>query len=103
MLFRSAKGQSDIENIETENKILRLTLSPNPANNYFDLSINDKLISQGTKIEIFDLKGNKVLSDEVTNDKYKITVPLNQFSDGTYIIRVIHEGKVFSSKLIIVK
>jgi hypothetical protein len=70
----------------------KIRVFPVPAKDYIiiDAEINSKL-------EIFNIKGQKVYSKEITNDK---VINISNLSSGTYIFYVIENNKKYTGKFI---
>lgn len=81
---------SEIPNNENNIKIY-----PNPTSDF--IFINNNNINN--KIEIFDNKGNLVLSKKVIDNKLNI----NNLENGIYFIKIKREDNIFVEKLIIKK
>ena len=71
------------------------TLYPNPGSNFIRLSGNDDLIS-GTRIQIFDTQGRKVIEKNLISNNTEIDV--SSLISGIYLIQSIGtDGKIFTS------
>lgn len=82
--------QNRVGTTESENSIL--TLSPNPANNYFELS-TDAMID---KVEVYSLLGQLVKTFE-KQEQYSLV----DIAKGTYIVKVSSSKGVTNKTLII--
>jgi len=65
---------------------------PNPASNYFSISVNDNII----EVVIEDLSGKHFL--ELVNPNNKIDIQF--LPNGYYIVKVITKDKIYTAKLI---
>lgn len=77
------------------NQSNEIELFPNPVDNKLKI----KGIRQGTQIQLFSSSG-KLIHQE-TSSSHEATINVEDFSPGTYIVRLIQDDKVESSKLII--
>ncbi len=76
-----------------------LTIYPNPAGEYFHLTVNPELIGQNFSIN--DITGRKLLSGTLNSEKQIFSVI--DFKNGIYFFETNLNGKQISSKLNIVK
>lgn len=82
--------------LNTNESEQRLKVFPNPASDYIMINLND----QSGIVELYDLQGRLVLSQEVQNE---LPVSVLQLNNGIYFYRVNSEGVVSTGKLIIKK
>ena len=75
----------------TENK--NIEIYPNPAKNNINITNSNNSI-----INIIDINGKTVLSDNVNSDMYNIDI--SKLNQGTYFVRIISEKVVTIKKLI---
>ena len=80
---------------ETFNLASKITLSPNPVNDAFQLSFNDDVDTSKLKISICDLNGRMIKSFEKANS-YSIA----DLEAGVYMVKVA-DGNLFETKRII--
>ena len=75
-----------------------VTIVPNPAQQYFDISMSD--IVGGTKLTIYSSYGKKVeavnLSKEIRN-----RIKVSKYPDGIYILKFNNDRKNFTKKMIV--
>lgn len=92
--------QTSVEDIPTE--IANQTIIfPNPVSNM--LNIESKDFDSDVAITIFDLLGNKVIS-EIKDFAHKTTqINISSLSIGNYYIRATDGEKIFTSKLVVAK
>jgi len=76
-------------------------LFPNPASNivYFTLKHD---ISLNLKVEVLDLNGKVILQDIVERSSINYSINTSNLKSGLYIIKVF-DGKLFDSKLLVIK
>lgn len=79
---------------------------PNPSNGKFSLEVSE--FDHHTKIEIYDLMGRLVYSEKVVNlmieqnvININLTHALKTFQNQVFILKYIHQQKVFTRKLLI--
>ncbi|MBK8563613.1 MAG: T9SS type A sorting domain-containing protein [Saprospiraceae bacterium] len=90
----SVEGQ-DRENID-------FTVSPNPSNEIVWLTAEFEGNQEPITVEIFDLCGQKVLENRFeTGNVSQQPIFVGKLSNGSYMIRVISDGKMSSKKLLI--
>ena len=83
-----------------------MTVYPNPAGNYFDIDIDQEKagidgLSRNIKymLTITDNMGMVKHTDRIYEFPHRVNT--RNLSNGVYIIRVIFEGKTYSSRLVI--
>jgi len=69
-----------------------VNIFPNPTNNYLNINTNEGL----SRIEIYDLFGRQL----ATYDGQQTQIPLQDLSNGTYMIRLINQEGEYLSKRI---
>lgn len=81
-------GLADVEQ-------LPLTITPNPTENIIVLSG----LAEGThQMEIVDMAGRIVMSDNVSNSKQ---IDLSELQKGCYLVKVMNNQKLYTSKVIV--
>jgi hypothetical protein len=73
----------------------KINIYPNPTSEF--ISINNQELKGTNTFELFDLKGNKLMS-KVINPNKKIS--LQNLCNGHYIYTVTSNGKIFKGKII---
>ena len=86
------------ENNISENNI---SVFPNPANNYFSISLN-LTQSEDVLFELFDISGKKIFDKKETIGAGNTTktVRLEQYDSGMYILKIIGKEINYSQKVI---
>ena len=72
------------------------SLYPNPAVN--SILVKNAKLSGTSQVAIYDLQGKLQFSTQVAITESGIVVPVEQLSNGTYIITVLNNGELFKSK-----
>jgi len=86
-----------IAGVDEFNKVTT-TMVPNPASDEVRLTVQNDII---TSIEIIDLKGSVLISEENISASEK-SIDIQRLSQGMYLVRVISEnGKSFIKKLVV--
>jgi len=80
-----------------ERKFFRIY--PNPTTGEFTVALNGYVPSERTSVEIYDMKGEKTLSNEIMNEMKHI-FSLSGKPAGLYLIRVTSEGRQGSSRIV---
>lgn len=81
-------GLADVEQ-------LPLTIAPNPTENIITLSGFGEGVHQ---MEIIDISGRVVMTDNVTNSKQ---INLSSLQKGCYLVKVMNNNSVYTSKVIV--
>jgi PKD repeat protein len=83
---------------------LNLLVLPNPSNGSFSLNFNSQQ-SDITKIEIVDIAGRLLFSNSMESGSGKNAIPfaLNEWPDGTYLLRISNSSEISTTKLLIRK
>lgn len=87
-------GYKESLGIEDFNQSKRISIYPNPTNDYFSLSI------QATHVSIFNILGKKVKT-YTGNFEKKHQFSLPHLPDGMYLLKIESEHKTYNTKLII--
>ena len=73
-----------------------ITITPNPATENFRLDLDGNGAAQ---VELYNMTG-QLMHKEQVNDQ-TVTVNVNNFNSGMYILRVVQEGKVYTAKVMV--
>ena len=94
-----------VENLNTLNQATAFSISPNPSNGEFTLSLNTDEVQNGNaKIEIINMVGQTVYNSntEFTNGKLSKKIELNsEFSKGIYFVLVNIHGVIFKNRIVL--
>jgi hypothetical protein len=92
----TVSGCSGIQN--NSNKVSELKIIPNPSSGsfYFDKGINEKCL-----LEIFDVTGKKIFSENYSCIKEKELISVGNLSEGIYFLKISTVKNIFCTKLII--
>jgi len=90
-------------NIKTVASDLKIsaTLFPNPATTSINISL-DEVISEGLNIKVFDMKGQEVFAEYVSNFK-NYAIACSTWQNGAYLIKIFNSKSSYTSKVIINK
>ncbi|MGE0560216.1 MAG: T9SS type A sorting domain-containing protein [Flavobacteriales bacterium] len=99
-----AKKIAETENSSAKNElsINNLKFSPNPNDGKFDLSFKlDK--KDPITISIFDMQGKKVYHEKITSfsGKYNNNIDITGKGEGIYILQIVQNESVSTSKIVI--
>jgi len=72
---------------------------PNPATDFVTISIKDR--NKNHTISIFDPLGREVLKKEIVSGKQDLKLSVEQFTTGTYFVKISSENASITKKLII--
>ena len=86
--------------LEPEPVAHRYTIYPNPTAGPFTVMAREGFSVGTTAIEIFDLRGNRVFSDQYASEQSHLIQP-GPLNAGFYLVKLLTEGKVQSFKLIV--
>jgi len=84
-----------------ENYSSSVYISPNPANNYVNLSFDSKVNIQKAFVTLYDISGRKVGAYTIQSNTARID--LSNINNGLYYIIVEENNKQYQSKIIINK
>lgn len=100
LMIRPVVGKKGfVGEIEYDNKPENFNVYPNPANSYFKFS--QKLISFNSEdyLAVYNLLGVEIISKSLKTN----TVDVSKLSSGVYLVKIIRQGKVYTSRLLIYK
>lgn len=86
-----------LSNIDTLSEENQIQVFPNPTNGF----INLRNFNQLTTIQIFDLSGKLVFTQENTNPNAQLNI--RNLSDGMYFLKVFTDEKYYHSKVMLVR
>ncbi|MDO4726758.1 MAG: T9SS type A sorting domain-containing protein [Porphyromonadaceae bacterium] len=85
-----------VSSVETINSNIELYTFPNPAKDNLYIKCDGM-----TKLELFDLAGNKLHTQNVQSDNS--TINITPYSEGTYILKVTSQKGITTQKVVIYK
>lgn len=71
----------------------RISIYPNPATDRFYVDVNTKAM-----VEVFSILGEQLIRTQVANKH--MVVPIQNLNSGVYMVKITHEGKTTTKKLI---
>lgn len=80
---------------EFDNKSIAITISPNPAQQSFNIDLPDQ---QNFNLFVYDVTGRKVIERKNTTGAVK--VDCSSFSSGIYFVQAVNEKIILTGKLI---
>ncbi|MDY4861641.1 MAG: T9SS type A sorting domain-containing protein, partial [Candidatus Onthomorpha sp.] len=80
-----------------EGAVATMTVYPNPASERATIAVSG--VESGAKIVVSDMQGRVILSDNMANDTYELSV--DNLASGVYYIRVIDGNTIHTQKLIV--
>jgi hypothetical protein len=101
-VIASTPGECIDVSIDNLKKKHSISIYPNPANEILNVSFENTNKLNSVEINLFDLKGNKCLINKNLNQS-KYTIPLQNLSDGIYLLQISNKSSSFSQKIIIKK
>ncbi len=98
--WQPAVGINEIE--DNSSKYLSLNVYPNPASDIINISItadNDG----NAQLSIYDLSGKLLVDTEkvIVKGENTLSLDISFLKNGTYILKTVDEGKVYSNKITI--
>ena len=93
---------NDCTGLEEDELANSIVVYPNPANRFLNVSILEQK-REDIDMIIFNNAGQMVYSKNIPANSQQITIDVNEFSEGVYLIRFNSKNTVITKKLIIVK
>ncbi|MFK7787760.1 MAG: T9SS type A sorting domain-containing protein [Crocinitomicaceae bacterium] len=96
--------QSNFEE-RVEQLQLELLAVPNPANDHVDISLSSSLLESdmdAMELMIYDMSGKEVHTSSISLDETK-RVDVSSFNAGMYIVKIVNDGAIMSTKKLIVE
>ncbi|MCV9930169.1 family 16 glycosylhydrolase [Flavobacterium sp. LS1R49] len=94
----TAKMSATVTNQIAEDEIAALSIYPNPANNFIQLSLSGKLDNK--VITIYDINGNPVLHNNINSSATESIIDISKLSKGLYILNFKSDQKSWTKKII---
>lgn len=92
--FDGQYSYSNIVALDNDTKIGEILIYPNPVTNYLNITNNK---SEVTNYQIYSVEGKLIHQGEFMSTH---KIDLNQYSSGTYLIKLISRNKVYQQKFI---
>jgi hypothetical protein len=86
-----------------ENQFLdNITVYPNPAKDFIVINSND-FDGELNQINLINIQGQNIFTTNTSNQSKIINLPINNFSEGIYILKLFTNKGVLTKKIIITK
>ncbi|MCB9285395.1 MAG: T9SS type A sorting domain-containing protein [Lewinellaceae bacterium] len=91
-----------IEGLKEQDVDANITLSPNPAQDMLQLTIDSEIPLKNTSLEIFDPMGNKVYTDNLATwtGATSKTIDISQLPPGFYFLKIDLGEEVWAQKFV---
>ena len=86
------------DELTANDDITNIKVFPNPASTYFSISNIHALNTLSAKLKLYNIYGAEVLNITGLNNN---KININHIPSGIYIVRIISDGKQYSTKLLI--
>lgn len=93
-----AKYSSTPVNVETIESF-GFAIYPNPVNNELYIRISQS--HERCDIQLFDVLGNLIVSENLANINTQISINTSEFSNGVYLVRYASDEKMITEKLVV--
>lgn len=88
-----------VTGINTPNKAKEISIYPNPARDFFTISLPDEISNYQSQISVYDVMGRVQFTDKIVNTNlYTVNQVL---SPGVYFVKVIAGRNVYQQKLVV--
>lgn len=91
----------DDSNVEELSSKVQFVASPNPADDHLSVTW-DGALSNKTTIEVLDIRGRVVFSQQITSNSQSLKVNCEGWDAGTYFIKFIDENRILTSISVVV-
>ena len=89
--------------IKEEKGLGKFSLSPNPANDYFDLTGLKQNVVAGTTVEILNIVGKVVSEKPINNPSEFERIDISELRAGIYFVRVKTENQISETQKLIIR
>ena len=86
-----------VNGISNQNNLV--TLYPNPTSGTFTLSYNSQLSIQNSQLKIYDVLGQEVYTQAITNPN-QTTITISQLSNGVYFYQLTNNTETYRGKFV---
>ncbi|WP_235298011.1 SdrD B-like domain-containing protein [Portibacter marinus] len=100
--FNGQFEYSHVVSISRKDRLSKLTLSPNPATDQISVSLGERLSTNGD-IKIYNVNGQMIRAIKVDSGSELISIDLNGFVPGQYILDFRSNTLAFKENFIIVR
>ncbi len=85
-----------------QNKKENISISPNPTNNFINVSVPQYSAENNYTLSIFNMEGKQIINSNLTESKSKIE--FNTLHSGIYFVKILQNGAlVYNGKLAVVQ
>ncbi len=102
-LIMNTSRMSDSEQVESENKTIAnvftnemVLIYPNPNAGHFNIELKNNV--ENTLVEVYDLMGKKVFTQNYVSTKF--TIDITNQPKGIYLVKMITDNQVLEKKII---
>ena len=80
----------------------KLTIYPNPAGKYFIVKYHLEKEINNLQVEILDMTSKKVGEMKLRGEQDQVVIPVNNWHEGIYLVRLIGDGSLIDSQKVTV-
>jgi len=98
--YENQSGVSCLTSIPflTSNEQIQITIFPNPNNGIFSINSNGCNINL---IEIYNVLGENIYSDAISNQKTTNEIDVSDFSKGIYFVKIYDGTEIYDRKIVV--
>lgn len=87
---------SSIQSVENGN----INIYPNPADEFISIH-SENGFSSNSIVEVYQLDGKKILSKNLSQESYEMTIDISGLEQGVYIVHVLSEKERYVSRVVV--
>lgn len=101
-LSLNRKGYIEVMNCiwNSENEDGEIRVFPNPSSGIYSLILPDSYLLNHLQMEIYDMNGHKIYSEEVPNASKSLLIDLGEYPAGIYLLTITRNSGHFIYKLV---
>ena len=95
-------NKNETKKVTTINRTTNLAIYPNPAKKYFIVEYQLEKDAMDIQIEILDMISRKVVEMTLHGQHDQVVVPVNNWHQGIYLVRLMANGRLMESRKVAV-
>lgn len=76
----------------------RLMVYPNPSQGIFQINM-PHIGNEPIQLQVFDVLGN-LIAEQTANGAQNLSLDLRSYADGSYLVRAVHNGEIWTGRLL---
>lgn len=99
-IWKNVTGSNTTLSTSDNKKMMDVNVFPNPSSDKLNIALNNQFSKEEITVILSDISGKQIYKQDY-NSKKEVTINVQNFAKGTYILNVKNQKQAYSQKIII--